>query len=220
MRRFKKLLLNLGLLAVTVVLLLGLVELGARLYVRRLAARPVTGHGSITRYHPLLGWDKPPGGDVWLRRPEFETHVVINSHGLRGPDRDYPKPPGVRRVLLLGDSFTEGYHVPEEQTVRALLEGELNRGSCGRWEVINGGTSAYSTDQEYLFFQLEGHRYQPDLVVLLFFFNDLYYNGAAETVRGEAKPYFDVEGDRLVLRNSPVPPPPAGQELRKPEERA
>jgi hypothetical protein len=178
----------------------------------------MTGHGSITRYHPLLGWDKPPGETVRLRRPEYETEVAINAHGLRGPDRDYAKPAGVRRVLLLGDSFTEAYHVPEEQSLRARLEAELERPGCGPRQVINGGTSAYSTDQEYLFFQIEGWRYQPDVVVLLFFFNDLYFNTAAATVRGEAKPFFEVDGGRLVLRNSPVPPPPPGQELRRPEE--
>jgi hypothetical protein len=219
MKRLRSLVVHGALALASLAVVVGLLEVGARLYVRGLAARPMTGHGSITRYHPILGWDKPPGGAVRLRRPEYETEVRINAHGLRGPDRNHGKPPGVRRVLLLGDSFTEGYHVPEERTVRALLEAELAGTGCTGAEVINGGTSAYSTDQEYLFFQIEGYRYQPDLVVLLFFFNDLYYNTAAETVRGEAKPYFELEGDRLVLRNSPVPSPPPGEELRKPEER-
>ncbi len=100
--------------------------------------------------------------------------LQINAHGLRGPDRPYEKPPGVRRVLLLGDSITEGYSVEEPYTLRSVLEALLNSRGEGRFEVINGGTAGYSTDQEYLFYVAEGVRYEPDVVVLLFCYNDLY----------------------------------------------
>jgi hypothetical protein len=89
--------------------------------------------------------------------------------------------------------------------VRARLEPLLDAAACGPHEVLNGGTAAYSTDQEYLFFLEEGARYQPDVVILLFFYNDL----AGDTPGGLDKPRFDVVDGRLALRNSPVPPPPA-----------
>ena len=87
-------------------------------------ARPLTTRGAIIRYHPLLGWDKPPNVTAWMHRPEYSTLLQTNSHGLRGPDRDYPKPPGVRRTLLLGDSFTDGYTVADEKSVRGVLEAQ------------------------------------------------------------------------------------------------
>lgn len=39
-------------------------------------------------------------------------------------------------------------------------------------EVINMGVPAYGPDQEYLWLQSEGLKYQPDLVVLSLFIND------------------------------------------------
>jgi hypothetical protein len=213
-----RLLVNLLLAAASLAVAAALLEWAARALVGRRRGALVTGHGSVSRYHPLLGWDKPPGTEVRLRRPEYDVEVKINAHGLRGPDRDYAKPPGVRRVLLLGDSFAEGYTVAEEASLRAVLERALNGGGCGPQEVINAGIAAYSTDQEYLFFTHEAEKYGADVVVLVFFYNDLYYNTAAATVLGEAKPYFELEGNRLVLKNSPVPPP-EGDPLRVPETR-
>jgi len=166
---------------------------------------------SLSRYHDVLGWDKTPGAAQSVGRPEFQISLQFNSKGLRGPERDYPKPPGTRRVLILGDSFAEGYYVEEAETVRAVLEERLNRQGCGRWEVINGGTIAYSTDQEYLFYKTEGYRYGADVVLLLFYYNDLYYNASGVGPGGEPKPYFEVvDGGALQLRNSPVPAPTRG----------
>ena len=203
--RGKALAANLALAALSLAACGAALEVAARAVVHRWRSQPGAIRDPILRYHPTLGWDKPPGAQGWIRRPEYNVHLAINSHGLRGPDRGYEKPPGVRRTLLLGDSFTEGYTVAEDETVRARLEALLGAAGCGRHEVLNGGTAAYSTDQEYLFFLEEGARYAPDVVVVLFFYNDL----AGDTPGGLDKPRFEVEDDRLVLRNSPVPAPAA-----------
>jgi hypothetical protein len=207
---------SLGLAAVSALLCLALLEAAARAAVHRRDSRVFTTRGSIVRFHPLLGWDKPPGAEGWLHREEYDVYLQVNPHGLRGPDRPYPKPPGTHRTLLLGDSFAEGYTVDERHTVRAVLESRLEGRGCGRHEVLNGGTMGYSTDQEYLFYASEGRRYQPDVVVVLFCSNDLYYNTTGE----QGKPYFELDGGRLVLRNSPVPPPSAGPWVRSPEGRS
>jgi len=206
---------NVALLVLSSALALAAVEGAARVLVHRWERRPHTTRGSITRFNPVLGWDKPPGTEAWLHRPEYDVHLVVNAHGLRGPDRGYAKPAGVRRILLLGDSFTEGYTVREEGTLRAALESLLTAEGCGRWEVINAGTLGYSTDQEYLYFASEGRRYEPDIVVVLFFYNDL-----AGNVTTGSKPYFTVEEGHLVLHDSPLPPPREGPWIRRPEPRA
>jgi lysophospholipase L1-like esterase len=168
----------------------------------------------------VLGWDKTPGAAQTIRRPEFAITLQFNSKGLRGPERDYPKPAGTRRVLILGDSFAEGYYANENQTLRAVLEDSLHHEGCGPVEVINGGTLDYSTDQEYLFYKTEGHRYGADAVVLLFYYNDLAFNISPNGRGGEAKPYFEVREGRLVLGNSPVPPPTRGVLNRSEPERS
>ncbi len=204
MSRLRSVLSNLALACVSLVACAAVVEVGARVVVGRRAVDPAAGR-AISRYHPLLGWDKPPGGSMRITRDEYDVVVAINAKGLRGPDRGYDKPAGTRRVLILGDSFAEGYYVDEEQSARALLEAGLNGGGCGRSEVVNGATAGYSTDQESLFFGAEGKKYAPDLVVLFLYYNDLYYNTTGVGTGGKPKPYFDVDGDRLVLRNVPVP---------------
>jgi len=162
--------------------------------------------------HPTLGWVKPAETSAWIRRSEYLVRLEINSHGLRGPEIPYAKPAGATRVLLLGDSFTEGFSVAEQDTVRSLLESHLDE--TGPSQVVNGGTTGYSTDQELLFYLEQGRRYEPDAVVLLLYYNDL----TDDTVGGLDKPRFDLVDGELELRNSPVPPPdPEVEEwLRRP----
>jgi len=200
---------NLALSAAALVVLAGLLEGAARVYVTRaLEGGAGTSKDPLLRFDPLLGWSKPPGERGVIERPEYRVELAINRRGLRGPERDDAKAPGVRRVLLLGDSFVEGYTVDEDRTVRAVLERLL--APEGPAEVLNGGTHGYSTDQELLFFEAEGRRYAPDEVVLLFYYNDLHGN-----VSGDGKPFFAVEDGALALRNSPVPAPRVDERARR-----
>jgi hypothetical protein len=79
-------------------------------------------------------------------------------------------------------------------------------------DVINAGVAAYGTGQELLLFEHEAHRYQPDLVVLLFYVgNDVKNNSYMLELPGgkrelALKPYFDLDRDG-ELRLLPGPPP-------------
>ncbi|MBN2208167.1 MAG: SGNH/GDSL hydrolase family protein [Candidatus Coatesbacteria bacterium] len=155
----------------------------------------------------VLGWRKVPGKEGWLVKPEYKINEKINSKGLRGPECPYEKPQGEFRILVLGDSFTEGYSVQLASLFTQVLAEKLNNeGGGGRFRVINAGTSGYSTDQELLFFRQEGVKYGPDLVLLMFYENDVWYNNQARYWRGY-KPLFCLEGESLVLTNVPVPKP-------------
>jgi acetyltransferase AlgX (SGNH hydrolase-like protein) len=209
MKRFRPLLGNLALAALSLILAGAALEGAARVWAARLAGGPDTIRDPLLRFDPDLGWSKPPGGRAIIQRPEYRTEIRINSHGLRGPERAYEKPPGVRRVLLLGDSFVEGYTVPEPATVAVRLEQalmKLKTDGGGSWEVVNGGTHGWSTDQEYLFWRAEGARYGADDVVLFFYYNDLFGN-----VSDDGKPRFEGDGDGWRLANAPVPRPREGQ---------
>jgi hypothetical protein len=155
-----------------------------------------------TAHDPLLGWSKIPGARVTYHRREYQVELAVNSHGLRDPERGHEPPRGTLRVLALGDSFLEGYTVPLEQTVTQVMEADLVRSGC-RAEVINGGTLAYSTDQEYLFYTSEGRRYRPRLVLLFFYYNDILFNDRAAYF-GRPKPVFDLGDGGLELRRQTV----------------
>jgi hypothetical protein len=170
-----------------------------------------------TEYDPLLGWRKRPLGSVTYRRREYTVEVAINRLGLRDVDRDYAAPPGVSRILALGDSFLEGYTVALPETVGQVLEASLRRDGR-RVDVVNAGTSGYSTDQEYLFYTTEGVRYSPRLVLLFFYYNDVLYNDRDHFAE-QPKPLFADQDGRLELVRRRVPMPPAHHERRPPPPR-
>jgi len=167
-----------------------------------------------TEYDPLLGWRKRPLSSVTYRRREYTVDVAINHLGQRDVEREYAAPAGVGRILALGDSFVEGYTVALSQTVAQVLEASLRRDGR-RVDVLNAGTSGYSTDQEYLFYTTEGVRYSPRIVLLFFYYNDVLYNDRDHFAQ-QPKPLFADHDGHLELVRRQVPLPPEGHERRPP----
>lgn len=123
-----------------------------------------------------LGWVHPPHLACTYPGRNGPTAVQFNSRGLRDAERATEKPPGVFRVLVLGDSYAEGVDVEQAQTFAAHLE-RLLRASGRPAEVINTGVGGYGTDQEYMYLTREGWGYAPDLVLLAFTVgNDVHDN--------------------------------------------
>jgi hypothetical protein len=155
---------------------------------------------SYTQFDAVLGWRHRAGARV--RSPRGDVH--INSMGLRDRERTYRAAAGVRRVMVLGDSFAEGFSVKQEEAVSCVLERALVARGCAV-EVLNAGTVGYSTDQELLFYGVEGSRYAPAVVALLLYYNDVVYNGRA-SVASTPKPLFTFTGGTARLKNVPLPP--------------
>jgi hypothetical protein len=168
--------------------------------------------GAYLVRHETLGHFHVPGFDGWIKTPEFTTHVAISRLGLRDRRQSYEKPPGTFRVLLLGGSFIEAVQVAQRDGIAERLEALLNDDPARPVEVINAGVAAYGTGQELLLLDQVGSKFQPDLVVLLFFVgNDLTNNNYHLELRGgdlklALKPYFDLQSDG-TLRLIPGPPP-------------
>lgn len=106
----------------------------------------------------------------------------INELGLRGGPYD-PGPPGSRRVLLIGDSFTFGYGLEEDRIFSAKLSRLLNASTAG-WVVINAGVGGWGTMQQSLFARDHWDLFQPDAIVLTVCDNDanddtVFRNGKA-----------------------------------------
>jgi hypothetical protein len=173
----------------------GALEAASRVALR---PRPTAPDGTpISRFSPTLGWDKQPGGRQRIRREDFDVEIALNSRGLRGPELPYEPGPGRRRLVIVGDSFAQGYYANEEETLAARLRVALD--PCGV-DVVNGGQPGFSTDQEWLYFNEELARYRPAETVLLFYYNDLVFNTLDRGTANRPKPLFqEVGSGALVL---------------------
>ena len=115
--------------------------------------------------HPERGWTIEPHASALLFSPLYATYLEYNARGLRGTERAYRAAPGVFRILLLGDSFLEGYQYADNELFASQLETALAHKSV---EVINLSVGGYGTTQQYLYLRDEGLKYRPDLIVLAF----------------------------------------------------
>ena len=154
--------------------------------------------GTFLTPHPVYGRFHVPGFDGWIKSREFTSRVTINSLGLRGPERGYAKPAGTRRILVLGDSFTEAAQVAERDSTVSRLESALNARGTDRYEVLNAGIGGWGTGQQLVYLREEGYRYTPDLVVVMLYLgNDVFDNSYA--LQGSPKnphePYWVFRDD-------------------------
>jgi GDSL-like lipase/acylhydrolase family protein len=204
--RLRSLLGNLALAALSVTVALAVLE-GVLRFVRsrRQGGKEQDEFRFYQVYDPLLGWRDRPGAEVTFRRREYEVAVHINGMGFRDTERGYLPAPGVFRVLVLGDSFVEGYTVPMDRTVTKVLESRLDRPGC-RTEVLNAAVSAYSSDQELLLYREEGSRYRAPVVALFFYYNDVLPNLRTHYF-GRPKPLLTFREGPPRVHNFPVPEP-------------
>jgi hypothetical protein len=121
---------------------------------------------------PVRGQRLAANYDGWFAG--VPTHT--NNLGFRD-DRDYDlaKPAGTFRILVLGDSVTFGHG--SVHTYPRLLEDALRewRPDVG-WQVWNLGVPGYNTTQVLVHLLDVGPSFQPDLVVVAFYENDLTGN--------------------------------------------
>lgn len=140
------------------------------------------------RYQPPMITQLPAGTEDWrhahmtadkLRQPDPvlwwrpRDGSPYNNQGFKGPPAEVPKSPQTVRILVYGDSNTEG--TPEDswpdrlQSVLTSVERQTHR----RYEVLNAGVAGYTSHQGLLRFQQEVEQYQPDMVLVAFGWNDL-----------------------------------------------
>lgn len=217
------------LLAILVSLVIGVLVLEGGL--RLLGKGPVV---TEMQFDPELGWSKKPGYTRHKKTPEFDVHYEMNELGLRDdPMSDPSKPAGVYRVLMLGDSFTLGWAVERHNLFVDQLE-RWWQAENRRVDVINAGTAGYSTDQSVAWLEQHGAEFEPDLVLLFPYENDVYWNGQTDYL-GKQKPRFGTDGQleeralvdtadhgwksRFALTKGFVPKPDVAKHYFQPGER-
>jgi hypothetical protein len=185
---------RLGLVLVAALIALGVAEVTVRLLPRSLSARSDPSVPDDTlwadpaawrsppprafRGDPVLGYDNAPSARADVRAAEHPGgafRLQTDSYGLRrDAEVEVPKPPGVFRVLVLGDSQTAGYTSNDESYPGRLEQLWQAHDPRGSFEVLNAGVDGYGPQQAYLWYRERGVPLDPDLVIFAIYVgNDL-----------------------------------------------
>lgn len=159
-------------------------------------SRMLENYPPMLRKSDLLTYELVPLSKGKLVREEFDTTITINSQGYRG--REFgPEKHGRFRILAIGDSFTFGYGVEDNESYPARLEQILgNEYHMEGIEIVNAGFAAgYFPDTYYLFLKERGLKLRPDLILIGFFIgNDIDHRNASE------HRWVNTDRDGLPLR--------------------
>ena len=182
--RSRKLALFQGIMTtITVAGLVGILELGAvlRLVDWALVMERIAGDGTnymwSYRLDPTLSFRRLPN-QYWSGRPQSDIERgSLMPASLREPiaftydSRGYRNTTELDKadVVLIGDSYVEGWYVSDDQTVATRLESYIRR------PVANLGVAGYGSKQELIVLHGDAADLKPRVVVWFFFEgNDLY----------------------------------------------
>ncbi len=170
-----------------------LAEIGARIYMSVIGSSEEYTWEAASRWrgihrlsdNPDLLYDLEPSSQIAVDYGRMGTvRYHISSQGMRDNEYAIPKPEGVVRILVLGDSVTFGYYVPVESTFVELTKNCL-ASQFQKVEILNAGVGGYNTHNEIAWFMEHGLRLEPDIIVLAFCPNDVdnpYFHFAWHTL--------------------------------------
>lgn len=173
---------ELGLGAASLLLSLGILELGLRwiagidplFYDNAGSQRILTPEHDDPQQNPFgfpLGMRVPkPGSDSWL----VGKPVHVNAQGMRAP-REYTlaKPPGTLRVMLIGDSVTWSNTSYEEGLADSLRRALAERRADVAVEVPSFACPSWSLPDYFIAIEQAARRFELDQLVVNFVMNDL-----------------------------------------------
>lgn len=140
-------------------------------------------------YDEKLGGVVPvPNQKGFKKFPDVYYYEYQNNNiGMRDKRNvaDYQK--YANRILCIGDSFTYGWGVNDDETFSRILEKKINKDSIA---VLNAGTSGVGTDYVLKFLQVRGQELKPNSVIYFYFDNDMTDN--------MANAYFHIENDSII----------------------
>ena len=132
----------------------------------------------------LLGWLGYPADEYGrpahrenvtktLKTIEFEYEFSTNDLGIRYPQVSRQKPPGNVRILMLGDSFTEGVGVEAADTFGADLQNHYSGKLGSEVQFINAGLGGEGPTKFWRVFSDVGLTLGPDGLLLCIYANDM-----------------------------------------------
>lgn len=169
------------------------------IYVRYCNPQNLT--GSSFEYDVHTGYRLQANIDVEQVFDGRRTKLRTNPMGMRQNESiSSVKLPNEKRVLFLGDSFTEGVGVAFEETFVGRLQEHLDTAfSKITVRVLNSGVGGYGTQNELRFLHHYGFALNPDVVILVMGPDDVDRN-----LRGD---FFRLLSDGTLEEQNKIAPP-------------
>jgi len=142
--------------------------------------------------HPVYATGPLPGAKGRHVNAEYDVGFEINRLGFRGPLPELDLPATKPRLLVVGDSQTFGLGVDNGETFCDRLRERLPE-----VDVLNAGSNGYGTREQLAVIDHLGEAWRPDVVLLVFFWNDIEDNVKRST------PAFGVYEQGRVSRTDP-----------------
>lgn len=168
----KSFVINLALLLTSIIIAFFLGEIFVRIYF------PEPKHeGQLF----IKEWNRDYKRAVFIPNAEIIDYGIstkINSLGLKNKEIDLHKPKNVLRISMFGDSFTYGAGLPMYEALPSQLENRLNMSENDSIEiqVLNFGVSGFNTFQEIMYALNYGLKFNPDIIVVVWLYNDIEMN--------------------------------------------
>ncbi|HEX5052981.1 MAG TPA: GDSL-type esterase/lipase family protein [Planctomycetota bacterium] len=197
----RKTLLRLALSALVTVLLVLSIEGAAHTWTNWQATGqlPPLKELSHCEYDPELGWRHLANKVVPDLYGKGLT-LTTNSQHLRGTrDCSLQDTENTYRILCLGDSFTMGYGVGDEDTYPAQLAQQHPA-----IDTINMGLGGYGIDQCYLWYERDGTKFDVDVLLFAFIIGDFFRMNPWGNVADMGKPVLELVDGNPVAVNVPV----------------
>lgn len=146
---------------------------GAEVFLRLTGRGPIGMVRTVSAkdFGRIPGMFAPNQATVSRENAHLPYHITIDSLGFRGAPFPRTKSGDEFRLVLLGDSFTFGAFVDDDETLPARLQAEL-RPHCRTARVINGGLGG-STIVDQLALLHRAMAVGPDAVIVEFTENDV-----------------------------------------------
>ena len=155
----------------------------AEILVRCFLEVPTVGIIPLSRFrlssNPLIAYEPVPlYGDGGKLEPDFSLRGGFNEQsntlGFRDRDHSLQKPDGAKRILIIGDSISVGWAVPNYADTYVPQLEQLLLDAGNKVELVNFSVAGYNTGQEVELLKERGLAFHPDMVILQYCVNDSY----------------------------------------------
>ena len=130
--------------------------------------------GHLLHMNQQTTWQvNPPNLDIRFRTDDFDVTVITNGQGLREHDEVSAEHPGVFRIVAVGDSYTFGWGVENDEAYTKVAESVLrNQYGWKNVEIINMGRPGAAPHDYLKFIKQYVPKLNPDLVLVGFLMGD------------------------------------------------